>query len=478
MSKFSVKKAITNLKKYGKVFLSGPGGTGKSYIVKQLKERADMIVLATTGIAAAQIGGMTVHKFFKLGICKNVQELEAYTSSSIEKIMSAKEVEREKASYIFYAGIKNVLKNCEFIVIDEVSMMSAEVLDMVFHRLVATGFSDIPILFVGDMYQLPPVSKGSVAKFVFESKHWKDVKVIELTEIKRTSDLEFANMQKEVRIGKPSMPTLSFIQSLENNEVDENVIKLLSLNKHVQAHNTAQLLKVEGKLYKSVPLVTYRASNIDEATAQRFIDDLNLEQELYFKKGAKVLFTSNARDGSYFNGELGVIEAVIEKDKSLIIKSEFNGDEYLVSRVDFQLIKYVPDGKGLKEEELLRVAAYPFKLGYALTIHKSQGMTLSEGFVDCSGIFLKEQFYVAFSRFTSPSNVCIKNFDAMKHIGSNDYINDFYANCDKMSLEDFAYIFEGKDGKDNEVVSVDERRESDKKKEERLSLSDLDCTEL
>ena len=80
MSDVSVKKAVENLKKFKKIFLSGPGGTGKSYIVKQLKSEADMIVLATTGIAAAQIGGMTVHKFFKLGICKNIQELEAYTS--------------------------------------------------------------------------------------------------------------------------------------------------------------------------------------------------------------------------------------------------------------------------------------------------------------------------------------------------------------------------------------------------------------
>ena len=102
-------------------------------------------------------------------------------------------------------------------------------------------------------------------------------------------------------------------------------------------------------------------------------------------------------------------------------------------------------------------------------------MTLSEGFVDCSGIFLKEQFYVAFSRFTSPENVCIKNFDAMKHIGSNDYINGFYANCDKISLEDFAYIDDEKDGK---TGSISERKESGKEKGERLSLSDLDCTEL
>lgn len=437
MSDFSVKKAIENLKKFKKIFLSGPGGTGKSYIVKQLKSEADMIVLATTGIAAAQIGGMTVHKFFKLGICKNIQELEAYTSSSIEKIMKAKDVNYERASYIFYAGIKNVLKNCEFIVIDEVSMMSAEVLDMVFYRLMATGFLDIPILFVGDLYQLPPVSKGNSAKFVFESKYWKDVKTIELTEIKRTSNIEFANMQKEVRVGEPSANTLSFIKGLENNKTNEEVIKLLSLNADVKAHNMEQLSKLDGKMYKSVPLITYRASSIDEATAQRFIDDLNLEQELYFKKGAKILFTSNARDGSYFNGELGVIEEIIEDQKTLVIKSEFSGDEYYINRENFQLVRYVSEDNKLKEEKLLEVTAYPFKLGYALTIHKSQGMTLSEGFVDCSGIFLKEQFYVAFSRFTSPDKVCIKNFDATKHIGSNDYINDFYANSDKISLQDF-----------------------------------------
>ena len=121
----------------------------------------------------------------------------------------------------------------------------------------------------------------------------------------------------------------------------------------------------------------------------------------------------------------------------MVIKSEFSGDEYYINRENFQLVRYVSEDNKLKEEKLLEVTAYPFKLGYALTIHKSQGMTLSEGFVDCSGIFLKEQFYVAFSRFTSPDKVCIKNFNESKHIGSNNYINNFYANSDKISLQDF-----------------------------------------
>ena len=472
MSEFSTSVAISNLKKYKRVFLSGPGGTGKSYIVKQLQKNGKAVILATTGIAAAQIGGVTVHKFFKLSICKNIDELKAYTSSSIVKIQESKKIDLEKASYIFYSGIKNVLKNCDFIVIDEISMMSAEVLDMVFDRLTAVGYSDIPILFVGDMYQLPPVSgKGNASHFVFESSNWINVKTIELSEIKRTSDLEFAGMQKEVRVGEPSRKTLEFIQGLERNEVDENVIKLLSLNADVKAHNTKMLLQVDGPLYKSVPQINYQAPYIDEATIGRFIDDLNLDHELYFKKGAKIIFTSNAYNDSYFNGELGVIEKINESDKTLVIRSSFTQETYLISKTSFKLIKYVPDREngGLKEEVLLSVSAYPFKLGYAITIHKSQGMTLSEGYVDCSGIFLKEQFYVAFSRFTSPKNVCIKNFDERKHIGSNDYINRFYKNCDKISLCAFAYV--------NDNKEVEDDKESGKAKFA-SSLSGLKCIEF
>ena len=460
--KFSYKKALSNLRKNKRLLLSGPAGTGKSYLIHQLRKEGNIVVLATTGIAAAQIGGMTIHKFFKLGICNNKKDLAYYTKTSIEKIMHGKDVSYERAAKIFFHPILQILPKCDFIVIDEVSMMSADLLDMVVERLRETGFSDIPILFVGDFYQLPPVSKKNNVKFAFESPYWNNVQLIELSEIKRTQDIYFANMQKEVRIGKPTGETLNFIHSLAFNEVDDNVTRLLSLNADVKAHNTNMLLKVEGELFKSEPIILYKADYIDEAAIHRFIDDLNLDHELFFKKGAKIIFTSNSPLNEYFNGEVGTIIDVDLKNKSLLIKSDFTGEEIGVTRKSFKLIKYVTDkDNNVSEEELLTVLAYPFKLGYALTIHKSQGMTLSEGYVDCSGIFLKEQFYTAFSRFSSPKKVCIKNFDQDRHIGSNPYIERFYENCKRLPLEEFAY-----------------EKDEEEKVEEVASLSDLKYTKF
>lgn len=453
---FSRKRAREDIARYKRLFLSGAAGVGKSYLTKKIIEKNNTVVLGTTGIAAANIGGMTVHKFFNLSICKNVEELEAYTHQGIERILKQKQVPYKKARQIFYSRMKSVLENTDLIIIDEVSMMSDKLLDMVFHRLEHLNATEIPILFIGDMYQLPPINKEGDVHYVFESKYWKDVMTVELTKIKRTDDVEFAKLQHMVRVGEGTPEINDFIRALANTRVDENTTMLFSTHREVDAHNRLQFNKLDTQIYCARVKEVSRANDVTDEMVEQFINDLNLPKELNFRVGAKIIFTLNDDEEGFYNGEVGIIEEVDEDSKSVRIVSQSSfGDnsrerrEYIVVRHNYDKIKYVPrkDGRrGLEIEKQLTVSAFPFKLGYAITIHKSQGMTLSEGSVDCKNIFTPEQFYVALSRFSSPKHLKIVNFNPAFHIAKNEYIDNFYANAVKLNENEFGRVLEDERG--------------------------------
>ncbi|MFL1706654.1 ATP-dependent RecD-like DNA helicase [Campylobacter sp. MOP7] len=440
---FSPRLAYKQLRKLKRAFLTGAGGTGKSFLVNQLRKEFQCIVLGTTGIAASNVGGETVHSFFKLGLSSTMQELEAYTNSGIETLMHSKKVDEQRAKYIYFYRMTDLLYKADCLIVDEVSMMSDQLLDMIEDRLRIAGRRDIPILFVGDMYQLPPVSKDGSAKFCFESRHWYGITMIQLTKIKRTADLEFAKIQQDVRKGVSEQRILDYIYAMEFNEVSDDTTTLFSLNRQVDEFNRSMLERIEGNTYFTEPQIVSRSTYVTDKQVQAFIDDSKI-QPFKFKIGAKVLFIANNTDIGFYNGELGVILRVDMESKSVVIKSlsKPDGDVYTVPRIVFEKHQTVidQDSRKLKMSPVLAVSAYPFKLGYAITIHKSQGMTLSEGRVDCAGIFTPEQFYVALSRFSSPAKVKVENFNPEKHIVKNEKIDAFYANSKHIDGEEWGYV--------------------------------------
>ena len=426
-----------------KVFLTGAGGTGKSFITRQLIQicRAP-IVLGSTGIAASNIGGDTIHSFFKLGLCSNVQELEAYTETKLQD-MARRLGTTDNLEYIYFSYLSKCLGGSDMIIIDEVSMMSDHLYDMIIFQMRKLGFwGRIPILFVGDLYQLPPVNKKGAeikADFIFNHPEWQGTKTLDLQEIRRTGNTEFAEVQKKVRVGICDSQVRAFLNTFESRPVAKQELRLMPTNSEVDQINQARLNELDSKPYRSVPNVLLRDKFVTDKQYKSFLSDVKVAEELIFKVGAKVIFIINSQVG-FFNGEMGEIISLDNTKKCIMVKSLFKLDTiYEVVRESFVRYKITPGANGKPVmNKIIEVAAYPFKLGYAITIHKSQGMTLASGVVECNRIFEPQQFYVALSRFSSPSNVSLRNFNATKHIVKNPYIDNFYASCDRVDLGLFA----------------------------------------
>lgn len=383
------------LKNKENVFLTGGAGVGKTTLTKQIIEHFEedgkkVAKLASTGMAATLINGQTLHSFFDLGIASCLDELEQNNKLQISK------------------KVKKLISSMHLIVIDEISMVSDLVLELIFHRLSQADFNG-SILVVGDFLQLPPIIKNSNnIKFAFESIYWKNLDFfkIELTHIYRTDDKEFIKLLNNIRNG--------FINEEIHNELN-TYIKPLSENlnnftflfgKNISAsnHNKRQLEFINNDLFIKKVQITKHIKNIPQAQIQRFIQDARIEESLELKVGAPVLFTRNS--WNYFNGERGIIVNVdenfiyIQKSNSKIIKLEPVSQSKTVWKE-----KTVNGKKELVEENTFTIHQYPIKLAFAITIHKSQGMSIDNLIIQTNEIFAPSQFYVALSRSSNPKNL-------------------------------------------------------------------------
>lgn len=427
----SIAKLIRLLKDDKLVFLTGAAGTGKSHLVRRLiNSLHNPIVLGTTGIAANNIKGDTVHSFFKLGISKNIAEMVAYTNTQIERITKSCHCDEVKAEWIFFKQMNDALREADCIIIDEVSMMSEKLYTMIVHRLKQAGaYRQVPILFVGDMYQLPPVSKDDIQKYIFTHPDWQDITILNLSKIRRTDNIEWAEIQQKLRIGKVDRMCLDFIEAHSETKkpINENDTYLMSTNDEVDKHNQTMLERLkEAKRYVTRPVVKFKDQSVTDKQVEQFISDNNISKDLIFKIGSKIMFIANNKELGYFNGEIGVITGIGE-DKAILVNSLVKPNvSYRIEKILFEKNKIKVRGNKVLMETVIQVMAMPFRLGYAITIHKSQGMTLSEGVIDCRGIFTPQQFYVGVSRVSNPDKLVILNFNKSKHISENLDVDNFY----------------------------------------------------
>ena len=395
-----VKKVIDILEK-NNLFLTGGAGDGKSYLVSELVQtlranKKQVVVLGSTGVSAVNIGGQTLHSFFAFGICSNLDEL-----TRNDRYNKARLIE-----------IKKMLQECDLIVLDEISMVSSDVMDMIFHRLRAGKFKG-SMLFVGDFFQLPPVQKGREDslmgnfEYAFESSSWSALNpvVVELTITKRTNDAEFFRHLGNIRRGLLDEDTLRFLHGLrQNTDVLQNdPTVLFGRNKEADALNLVRLNEI-----KSEPIVLKASEKIHEKSLhlgkmESWKKALPVPSDLTLKIGAKVLFCTN-KWGKYYNGEVGRIR---DFDKDIVFV-EKNGEILKVERQEYTLSEnFLMDGE-LKEKPLASIEQFPLKLAYAITIHKSQGMSIDSLVCNVNNIFEKSQFYVAISRATAPSGLLLE----------------------------------------------------------------------
>jgi len=390
-----LKYVIKKLKTEKNVFLTGGAGVGKTTITKDIinhyeAEAKKVAKLASTGMAATLINGQTLHSFLDLGIAGDLEELEFNSKLEISK------------------KTKKLLSSMDLIVIDEISMVSDTLFDMIRLRLAQAKFTG-SLLIVGDFLQLPPVVRGyGEVRFAFESASWGefDFETVALTHIYRTDDKEFIGLLAAVRDG--------YVNELIHNHLNEFIKPLpedlsqftflFGKNSSASLHNKNQLGFIDSELFTKEVQIVKHLKSVKELEVERFMNDARIEKELELKIGAPVLFTRNS--WNYFNGERGV---VINVDNSFVYIQKSDGAviklEAIAQSKSMWKEKSVSGKKEMLEEPVFSVYQYPIKLAYAITIHKSQGMSIEDLIIETNEIFAPSQFYVAISRSSNPKRL-------------------------------------------------------------------------
>ena len=394
------------------LFLTGKAGTGKStflrYIAQTTKKK--YIVLAPTGISAINAGGSTLHSFFKLPFHPLLPNDTRYTQQKLKDTLK-------------YNGEKRkILREVELIIIDEISMVRADLIDFIdkvlrgYSRNIYQPFGGKQLLLVGDMYQLEPVLKEDERQllkpyysspFFFDALVFKEMKLvsIELQKVYRQTDPVFINILDSIRTTRVSINQLSTLNQQVGkaitNEKNKLAITLSGKRDTVDHINEQELSCLPGK---TIMLYGHIEGDFPE-------NNLPTPIELYLKVGAQVLFIKNDKEKRWVNGTLGTIVSFSKEEPTIIVVRTEKGEEVNVEQEIWSNVIYSYNEKEQKieEQEIGVYQQYPLKLAWAITIHKSQGLTFNNVNIDLTGgVFAGGQTYVALSRCTSLEGISLK----------------------------------------------------------------------
>ncbi|MDB5194671.1 MAG: ATPase [Parcubacteria group bacterium] len=386
--------ALNVLKTGANVFLTGEPGSGKSHTVNAyvayLRDHGiEPAVTASTGIAATHIGGQTIHSWAGIGIASSLSEYDVDRIATTEYI------------------VKRITKT-KVLIVDEVSMLPAETLNSIDKvckavKLSEEPFGGIQIVFVGDFFQLPPVSRQNAKiEFSFAASAWKSANpvVCYLSEQHRQEDPIFLELLTALRRNEITSDHRNIldrrIQEDETFDMSE-VTKLFSHNEDVDRLNHAALGQVEGDM----KVFRMASSGRDALVAQLKKGCLSPE-ELFLKVGAIVMFTKNSQNGSYVNGTLGEVISFDSASRYPIVRTR-NGAEVCAEPVEWAVEE---NGK-----ELASIKQIPLRLAWAMTVHKSQGMSLDAAYVDLRSAFVEGQGYVALSRVRTLNGLYLAGYN-------------------------------------------------------------------
>ena len=394
------------------VFLTGKAGTGKTTFLRNFRASSSkrMVVLAPTGVAAINAAGVTIHSFFQLPFCPFVPDINFYDDNP--KPTTNKSDNKALSNTFKYRKEKiNILRSLDLIVIDEISMVRADVLDTIDiimrkYKNPDKPFGGVQILMIGDLQQLAPVVKDDEweilsqfyqTPFFFSSKVLQQsyYVCIELKEIFRQNDINFINLLNRIRDNNIDNNILETLNQRFNPQFnpkdDEGYITLTTHNNSAKIINDDKLDKIEGcKTYKFDAVIN------GDFPAYMYPTD----ETLILKKNAQVMFLKNdsSPEKRYYNGKLGVVTDVY--DNFIQVKC-FGEDETIkVEKTEWTNVKYSLDKSNneIKEETNGVFTQYPLKLAWAITIHKSQGLTFDKVIIDGEAAFAHGQIYVALSR--------------------------------------------------------------------------------
>lgn len=414
------------------IFLTGKAGTGKTTFLRSVVDSVPKrkIVLAPTGVAAINAGGVTIHSFFQLPLGLFLPEYTISTAGQPDR-------------FTYNKTKLTIIRSLELIIIDEVSMLRADILDRmdeILRRLRRRSepFGGIQMLMIGDMQQLPPVvneQEWQIMHKYYPSPYFFDSRAlvqsryvtVELRKIYRQSDSRFIDLLAKVRDNRMDSAALDLLNSRYRPDFEpqtgDGYIILCTHNQAANSVNSARMARLAGPEFRF-------EARIDGDFPENMYPQ---EHELVLRLGAQVIFTKNdpSPQKAYVNGSLGVVTALEEDDIEVTL---FDGTEIEVERAEWEHLKYEIDSlsKEIKTSIEGLFVQYPLRLAWAITVHKSQGLTFDKAVIDAGRSFTHGQVYVALSRCRSLEGIVLRSVIGDQAIISDrkiEHFNQWSATC-------------------------------------------------
>ena len=412
------------------IFLTGKAGTGKTTLLHKIINTCykNTVVVAPTGIAALNAGGVTIHSMFQLPFASFLPTLS--NPPIVNEFLRFENRFSLRKHFQMHKNKQQVIRNMELLIVDEVSMLRADVLDAMdymlqFIRKDKRPFGGVQVLFIGDLLQLPPVVKQEeweVLKHYYKGMYFFQSEVItqnpllyvELETIYRQTDKLFISILNHLRENQLTSEDIKQLEKYVQPDFPKKHLKdyitLTTHNAKADAMNQRKMSKL------SSPLFSYEADIVDDFPEYLY----PIEKVIQLKEGARVMFIKNDISGEhlFFNGKMGTVVSLSEGE--ITVKLD-GGRAINVERYEWENVRYKLNetSKDIEEERLGSFTQYPLRLAWAITIHKSQGLTFEKAILDLASVFASGQAYVAFSRLRSLDGLVLLSSVSANGINNN-----------------------------------------------------------